>query len=80
MQDFDISVFIWVETFIKEKMKRLKGIMTLLFAVCIFTACSSSDEDEIFGTGLTGKWDLTEVLNGPAGMCKDGYSIFKRTR
>ena len=55
-------------------MKRLKEIMTLLFAVCIFTACSSSDEDEIFGTGLTGKWDLTKVLNGPTGMCKDGYS------
>lgn len=55
-------------------MKRLKGIITVLFAVCIFTACSSSDDDEFFGTGLTGKWDLTEVLNGPAGGCKDGYS------
>lgn len=55
-------------------MKRLKGIITVLFAVCFFTACSSSDDDEFFGTGLTGKWDLTEVLNGPAGGCKDGYS------
>ena len=27
--------------------------MTLLLAVCIFTACSSSDDDEIFGSVMT---------------------------
>lgn len=30
--------------------------------------------DMITDTGLTGKWDLVEVQNGPAGMCKDGYT------
>ena len=33
--------------------------MTLFMAV-LMTGCSS-DDDEIFGTGLTGKWDLVEV-------------------
>ena len=46
--------------------------MTLFMAV-FMTGCSS-DDDEIFGTGLTGKWDLVEVQNGPAGFCKDGYT------
>ena len=59
----------------RKGMKQLKGIITVLLAVCIFTACSSSDDDEISETGLTGKWDLTEVLNGPAGKCQEGYSI-----
>ena len=40
--------------------------MTLFMAV-LMTGCSS-DDDEIFGTGLTGKWDLVEVQNGPAGF------------
>ena len=40
--------------------------MTLFMAV-FMTGCSS-DDDEIFGTGLTGKWDLVEVQNGPAGF------------
>ena len=39
--------------------------MTLFMAV-LMTGCSS-DDDEIFGTGLTGKWDLVEVQ-------KDGYT------
>ena len=46
--------------------------MTLFMAV-LMTGCSS-DDDEIFGTGLTGKWDLVEVQNGPAGFCKDDYT------
>ena len=46
--------------------------MTLFMAV-FMTGCSS-DDDEIFGTGLTGKWDLVEVQNGPAGFCKAGYT------
>ena len=46
--------------------------MTLFMAV-LMTGCSS-DDDEIFGTGLTGKWDLVEVQNGPARFCKDGYT------
>ena len=44
-----------------------------LFMVMFMTSCNS-DDDEIFGTGLTGKWDLVEVQNGPAGFCKDGYA------
>lgn len=46
--------------------------MTLFMAV-LMTGCSSVD-DEIFGTGLTGKWDLVEVQNGPAGFCKGDYA------
>ena len=46
--------------------------MTLFMAV-LMTGCSS-DDDEIFGTGLTGKWDLVEVQNGPAGFCKGDYA------
>ena len=53
-------------------MKRIKGILFIMLAVSLFTACSN--DDEIFGTGLTGKWDLVEVQNGPAGFCKDGYT------
>ena len=39
--------------------------MTLFMAV-LMTGCSS-DDDEIFGTGLTGKWDLVEVQHYPSG-------------
>ena len=53
-------------------MKRIKGILFIMLAVSLFTACNN--DDEIFGTGLTGKWDLVEVQNGPAGFCKDGYT------
>ena len=55
-------------------MKHFKISLLFICTVCLLAACSNSDDDEFFGTGLTGKWDLTEVLNGPAGMCKDGYS------
>jgi len=34
-------------------MKRLKGIITVLFAVCFFTACSSSDDDKIIDPAVT---------------------------
>ena len=54
-------------------MKRVKGILFIMLAVCLFTACNS-DDGEIFGTGLTGRWDLVEVQNGPAGYCKEGYA------
>ena len=54
-------------------MKRaIKNVMMLLAA--LFIAACSSDEDEFAGEGLTGKWDLIEVQNGPSGMCQDGYS------
>lgn len=49
----------------------------LIMAIAIFgmtALCSCSDDDEFVGTGLTGKWDLVEVQNGPSGLCKDGYS------
>ena len=61
-------------------MKRIKGILFIMLAVSLFTACSNddsninSDDGEIFGTGLTGRWDLVEVQNGPAGYCKEGYA------
>ena len=61
-------------------MKRVKGILFIMLAVSLFTACSNddsninSDDGEIFGTGLTGRWDLVEVLDGPAGYCKEGYT------
>ena len=45
----------------------------VLMMVVGMSSCNS-DDDEIFGTGLTGKWDLVEVQNGPAGFCKDGYA------
>ena len=54
-------------------MKRVKGILFILLAVCLFTACSI-DDDEFLGTGLTGIWDLVEVQNGPAGFCKGDYA------
>ena len=41
-------------------MNRIKEILLLLLAVCLFTACSS-DDDEVYGEGLTGKWDLVEL-------------------
>ena len=57
----------------RKAMKRaIKTIMILLMA-CFVTSCGS-DEDEVTGEGLLGKWDLTEVLNGPVGMCKEGVS------
>lgn len=55
-------------------MKRFITICMTMLAVCMFTACSNDDDDEIFGTGLTGKWDLVEVLDGPEGKCEQGYS------
>ena len=65
-------------------MKRIKGILFIMLAVCLFASCSSddsssddyinSDDDEFLGTGLTGIWDLVEVQNGPAGFCRDGYA------
>ena len=42
--------------------------------ITVFMSGCSSDDDEIFGTGLTGKWDLVEVQNGPAGFCKGDYA------
>ena len=51
-------------------MKRTIKIIMMLMITCIIGACSS--DDEVFGEGLAGKWDLTEVQNGPREMCKDG--------
>lgn len=39
-----------------------------MWAMCLLTACNS-DDDEIIGNSLTGKWDLEEIQNGPSGMC-----------
>ena len=44
--------------------------VTLLLA-SLLTSCSQFDT--ILGSGLTGKWNLVEVQNGPAGFCKDGF-------
>ena len=49
----------------------LGAILMLFFCM---SSCSSSDDDEIFGTGLTGKWDLVEVQNGPEGGCNGDYA------
>ena len=54
------------------KKKTIYVCLTLL--VTIFMTSCSSDDDETFGTRLTGKWDLIEVLNGPDGLCKDDYT------
>ena len=40
--------------------KTIMGVCTTLLIAVFMTGCSS-DDDEIFGTGLTGKWDLVEV-------------------
>ena len=44
--------------------KNIINVCLTLLVVVFMTSCSS--DDEIFGTGLTGKWDLVEVQNGPA--------------
>ena len=49
----------------------LSALLILVFGI---SSCSSSDDDEIFGTGLTGKWDLVEVQNGPEGGCNGDYA------
>ena len=50
----------------------LGAMLMLVFGI---SSCSNSDDDdEIFGTGLTGKWDLVEVQNGPEGGCKGDYA------
>ena len=49
----------------------LGAILMLFFCM---SSCSSSDDDEIFGTGLTGKWDLVEVQNGPERGCNGDYA------
>ena len=48
-------------------------ILTLIISVFV-TVCNS-DDDEIFGTGLTGRWDLVEVQNGPKEFCKGNNAI-----
>ena len=48
--------------------------MGVVLMLAVGMSSCNSDDDEIFGTGLTGKWDLMEVQNGPAGLCKDGYA------
>ena len=48
--------------------------MGVVLMLAVGMSSCNSDDDEIFGTGLTGKWDLVEVQNGPAGFCKDGYT------
>ena len=48
------------------KKKTIYVCLTLL--VTIFMTSCSSDDNETFGTGLIGKWDLIEVQNGPDGL------------
>ena len=54
MQDFDISMFIWVEIFSKKEMKRLKGIIAILFTVSLFVACDSEGGEDVI-------WDIAPV-------------------
>lgn len=54
MQDFDISVVIWVEMFNKKEMKRLKGIIAILFTVSLFVACDSEGGGDVI-------WDIAPV-------------------
>ncbi len=53
---------------------KMVAIACCTVAMMMLTACTNSDDDEIYGTGLTGKWDLVEVQNGPAGFCKGDYT------
>ena len=48
--------------------------MGVVLMLAVGMSSCNSDDDEIFGTGLTGKWDLMEVQNGPAGFCKGDYA------
>ena len=50
-------------------MKKIGQLLGLAAIVLMLTGCSSDDE---YG-GLTGKWDLVEVQNGPVGLCKGDY-------
>ena len=42
---------------------KMVAIVCCTVAMMMLTACTNSDDDEIYGTGLTGKWDLVEVQN-----------------
>ena len=53
---------------------KMVAIACCTVAMVMLTACTNSDDDEIYGTGLTGKWNLVEVQNGPADFCKGDYS------
>ena len=44
MQDFRVTEFILQTTY--WNMKQIKSIIMAMMAVCVFTACSSSDDDE----------------------------------
>ena len=53
--------------------------MTFYLLLCcmlaaILSACQKHNElEELEGEGLTGKWDLVELQNGPEGHCKGDY-------
>ena len=48
-------------------------LLCCMLAVFLGACESSSDDDEVYGEGLTGKWDLVELQNGPEGSCRGDY-------
>ena len=51
----------------------MKKVMVVLMGMVMLAACHSSDDDDLPRVGLTGKWDLVEVQDGPEGRCQSGY-------
>jgi len=51
----------------------VKKVMMALLGIVFLAACSSSDDDDLPRVGLTGKWDLVEIHDGPVGRCQSGY-------
>ena len=46
MQAFQSSAFLHVEVFTNLSMKRVKIILFIMLATCLFMACSSDDDSE----------------------------------
>ena len=62
--------------FCNKRMIMKKNLLLLISAMLILpiSMCSCDNDDEkVIGEGLTGKWDLVKVLDGPNGQCEDGY-------
>ena len=43
-------------------------LLLTLVAMVMVTSCSSDDYEVVFGSGLIGKWRLSEIQNRPAGI------------
>ena len=52
----------------------VKKVMMALLGIVFLAACSSSDDEDLPRVGLTGKWDLVEIHDGPVGRCQSGYA------